>query len=170
MSLEDDVRDLVERQAIVDVINDYCYYVDLKDFDTMAEKVFAVDGTDHHGERVVEGRDAIRDWYLEEGTPNLASTVHAITNVRVERDGERARMHSIVTSWAWTKESADKGSLRPADYCLSGGYDDELTKYPEGWRVDKRVVISPTASVICVGVLPPSQAHAHALAKSLEQG
>jgi hypothetical protein len=167
MSIEDDVRALVERQAIVDVINNYCYYVDLQDFDTMVEKVFAVDGSDNHGERVVQGRKAIRDWYAEEGTPNLAATVHAITNVMVEREGDHAKMRSIVTSWAWTKESADKGSLRPADYALSGGYEDELTKYPEGWRVDRRVVISPSASVIAVGVLPPSQSHAHALAASL---
>jgi hypothetical protein len=72
MSLEDDVRDLVERQAIVDVINDYCYYVDLKDFDTMVEKVFAVDGTDHHGERPESRLDGARDHERESGARRRA--------------------------------------------------------------------------------------------------
>jgi hypothetical protein len=163
MSIEDDVRELVERQAIVDVIQKYCYYVDLQDFDTMVQEVFAADGTDHHGERVVEGRQAIRDWFVEEGTANLAATAHAITNVIVERDGEHARMRSLVTSWAWTHESADAGGLRPADYALSVGYDDQLTKYPEGWRVDRRVVTRNGESIVAVGVVPQTQTHCHVL-------
>jgi hypothetical protein len=168
MSIEDDVRDLVERQAIVDVINDYCYYVDLRDFDTMVEKVWAVDGSDAHGERVVRGRKAIRDWYQEEGTVNLAANVHAITNVMVERDGDHAKMLSTVTSWAWTKESAHKGSLRPADYATSSKYNDELSKYPEGWRIDRRVVSSNGESILAVGAIPESQSHLRARAERLD--
>jgi hypothetical protein len=164
MSIEDDVHELIERQAIVDVIQKYCYYVDQQDFDAMVEEVFAADGTDNHGERVVHGRQAIRDWFVEEGTSNLAATAHAITNVIVERDGDHARMRSLVTSWAWTRESTDAGGLRPADYALSVGYDDQLTKYPEGWRIDRRVVTSNGESIVAVGVVPQTQSHAHVLA------
>jgi hypothetical protein len=112
----------------------------------------------------VHGRQAIRDWFVEEGTSNLAATAHAITNVIVERDGDHARMRSLVTSWAWTRESTDAGGLRPADYALSVGYDDQLTKYPEGWRIDRRVVTSNGESIVAVGVVPQTQSHAHVLA------
>jgi hypothetical protein len=166
--LEDDVRELVERQAIVDVINDYCHYVDLKDFDTMVEKVWAPDGSDAHGERLVKGREAIRDWYEREGTSNLSSNVHAISNVMVQRDGERATMISLVLSWAWTKETDGAGPLRPADYATASRYNDELSKYPEGWRIDRRFVTPAAESVIAIGAVPESQRHLRARAAKLD--
>jgi hypothetical protein len=164
MAIEDDVRELVERQAIEDVLLKYCHYVDLQDFDTMVEEVFTPDGTDHHGERVVQGREAIRDWFVQEGTANLAATSHAITNVMIERDGESARMRSMVTSWAWTRESADGGAMRPADYALSVGYDDQLSKGSEGWRIHTRVLTSNGVSVVAYGLVPQTQKHMHVLA------
>jgi hypothetical protein len=163
MSLEQQVNDLVERHAIEDVILKYCYYVDMQDFDTMVQEVFSPDGSDHHGERTVSGRQAIRDWFVEEGTANLAATAHAISNVMIERDGEKAKMLSLVTSWAWTRENSDRGPMRPADYAMSVRYDDELSKRPEGWRIDRRVVISNGVSIVATGEIPRTQRHAFTL-------
>ncbi|MHB1809775.1 MAG: nuclear transport factor 2 family protein [Solirubrobacteraceae bacterium] len=163
MSLEQEVHDLVERQAIEDVILKYCYYVDLQDFDAMVQEVFSPEGTDHHGERTVKGRQAIRDWFVQEGTANLAATAHAITNVMIERDGEKAKMLSLVTSWAWTREHADRGAMRAADYAMSVRYDDELSKRPEGWRIDRRVIVSNGVSIVATGEIPRTQRHAFTL-------
>lgn len=163
MSLDEDVHELVERRAIEDVILKYCHYVDLQDFDTMVEEVFSSDGTDHHGQRTVQGRQAISDWFKHEGTANLAATAHAITNVMIERDGEKAKMLSLVTSWAWTRENEGRGNMRPADYAMSVRYDDELSKRPEGWRIDRRVVTSNGVSIVATGEIPRTQTHAFTL-------
>lgn len=164
MSLEADVRGLVDRQAILDVLHRYCYLVDIQDLDRMVEEVFASDGADDHGEGPVVGRAAIRDWFAD-NTANIAGNAHNISNVVIELDGDRATMRSTVTSWTWTRERSDSSPLRPADYVLVLNYVDELSRYPEGWRIDRRVLVSNGESVVGVGSLPETQRGIHALAK-----
>jgi hypothetical protein len=167
VSLEDDVRRLVDRQAILDVLHRYCHLVDLQDLDRMVEEVFAPDGSDDHGEGPVTGREAIRDWFAV-NTANIAGNAHNISNVMIEIDGDRATMQSTVTSWTWTRESTGAGPLRPADYVLVLNYVDELSRYPEGWRINKRVLVSNGESVVGIGSLPQTQSGIHALAKKTE--
>lgn len=168
MSLEEEVRRLVDRQAIVDVLQCYCYLVDIKQLDRMVDEVFAPDGSDDHGEGPVVGREAIRAWF-EDAVANIAAGAHNISNVLVDIDGDRATMRSNVVSWTWTMASAGKGPLRPADYVLSLSYVDELSRYPEGWRIDRRVLVPNGAdpaisSVVAIGALPGTQKGIHALA------
>jgi Flp pilus assembly protein TadG len=169
MSLEDDVRYLIDRQAVVDVLHTYCELVDAQDHDAMVEKVFAADGSDDHGEGPVAGRAAIAEWFRE-ATANIASNAHNVSNVIVEIDGDKARMRSRVTSWTWTMGSLEGGTQRPADYVVSVSYHDELTRYPEGWRIDRRVLVphgSVTGhpTVLGLGVLPQTQAGIQALSR-----
>lgn len=164
MSLDADVRALVDRQAILDVLHRYCYLVDIQDLDAMVEQVFAPDGSDDHGEGPVVGREQIRDWFVD-NTANIAGNAHNISNVMIELDGDRATMRSTVTSWTWTRESTGAGPLRPADYVLVLNYVDELSRYPEGWRIDRRVLVSNGESVVGIGSLPGTQRGIHALAK-----
>lgn len=169
MALEDDVRYLVERQAIVDVLHRYCDLVDEQDHERMAAEVFAPDGSDDHGQGPVVGREAIAAWFVE-ATANIAANAHNVSNVVVEIDGDRARMRSRVTSWTWTMETLEAGPLRPADYVVSVRYHDELTRYPEGWRIDRRVLVPHGAergrpNVLGMGVLPGTQLGIHALAR-----
>jgi hypothetical protein len=168
MSLEETVRELADKQAIVDLNHRLCHLLDSFELDRMVREVFAVDGSDDHGEGPVVGHDAILAWY-EDSTANVASVSHNICNAIVELDGDRARMRSNVITWTWMRSTADRGPLRPADYGLSLTYLDELTRYPEGWRIDSRVLVSNvskvgSASIIAVGELPPTQKGIHALA------
>ena len=64
MSLEDDVRYLIDRQAIVDVLHTYCHLVDTRQIDRMVEEVFAPDGSDDHGQGPVAGA-SIAAWFHE---------------------------------------------------------------------------------------------------------
>jgi hypothetical protein len=162
-SLEQAVRELLDRQAIVDVLHRYCHLVDVQQLDRMVEEVFAPDGSDDHGEGPVVGRRAIRDWFVD-NTANIAGNAHNISNVMIELDGDRATMRSTVTSWTWTREHSGAGALRPADYVLVLNYVDELSRYPEGWRIDRRVLVSNGESVVGIGSLPPTQRGIHALA------
>jgi hypothetical protein len=169
MSPEETVRELADKQAIVELNHRLCHLIDSFQLERMVEEAFAVDAIDDHGEGPVSGREAIRAWY-EGSTANLASVSHNICNAIVELDGDRARMRSNVIVFSWTLGNAERGPLRPADYALSLNYLDELTRYPEGWRIDSRCLTSHvskagTASVIVLGELPQTQTGIHALAQ-----
>jgi hypothetical protein len=164
MSIEDDVRDLVESKAITEVLHKYCYYLDNKEFDKMVAEIYAVEGSDDHGAGPVKGRDALYDWFQNNVSVNMAASAHTMTNILIERDGDHASARSQVTAWVWTRETSDKGNKRPADYVMSVGYSDELSKYPEGWRIDERVVMWNHESIVAAGVVPPSQSGVHVLA------
>jgi hypothetical protein len=167
VSLEDDVRYLIDRQAIEDVLHRYCYLVDRQLLDQMVNDVFSPDGSDDHGEGPVHGRQAIRDWFVT-NTANIAGNRHNISNVIIEIDGDTARMRSTVTSWTWTRANSDGNPLRPADYVLVLDYVDELSRYPEGWRIDRRVLVGNGESPVGIGFLPSTQTGINALALKTE--
>ncbi len=169
MSLEDDLRLLMDKQAIAELNYRLCHLIDSFQLDRMVNEIYAPDGSDDHGGGPVVGRDAIRAWY-EDSTANVAAIAHNIANVIVEVDGDHAVMRSNVISWTWTVANTDAGPMRPADYALSVTYEDTLTRYPEGWRINSRVLISNVsktgqAMVLAIGELPATQKGIQALAK-----
>jgi hypothetical protein len=169
MSLEDDVRRLVDRQEIVDLLHHMCFLIDSFQIDRLAEEIYARDGSDDHGGGPVVGRDAIRDWYTD-STRNVASIAHNIANLVVDLDGDTAQVRSNVISWTWTMSNNDLGPMRPADYALSVMYHDRLTRYPEGWRVNERVLVpnvskSGAVQIVALGEIPATQTGVQMLAK-----
>jgi len=163
------VRQLVERQAVVDLLHRWCYLVDSFQLRRLVEETYAEDGFDDHGGGPVVGRKAIQEWYAG-STANVAAIAHNIANVIVELDGDHATMRSNVISWTWTMANVDAGPLRPADYALSISYHDELTKYEEGWRFDEKTLVSNTARVdqahvLALGALPKTQSGPQGLAR-----
>ncbi len=169
MSLEGDVRNLVERQAIVDLLHHMCYLIDSFQIDRLVQEVYAPDGSDDHGGGPVVGREAVRAWYTD-STRNVAAIAHNIANIVVDLDGDKAKVRSNVVTLTWTMANADKGPMRNIDYALSLTYHDKLTKYPEGWRLDERVLVSNVsktgdAYLIAIGELPATQSGIQALSK-----
>lgn len=67
-------------------------------------------------------------------------------------------------------ETLDRGTQRPADYVVSVSYLDELTRCPEGWRIDRRVLqphgwATGHPVVLGLGVLPQTQLGIQALSR-----
>ena len=171
MSLEDDVRRLMDRQEIVDLNHRLCFLIDTFQLERMVQEIYSENGSDDHGGGPVVGREAIRAWY-EDSTANVAAVSHNISNILIDFHSDtRATMRSNVTTWTWTMANAHLGPLRNADYSLSLSYIDEVSKYPEdGWRIDSRLLVSNTsktgdASIIAVGTLPESQTGIQALSR-----
>ncbi len=169
MSVEAQLQELIDRQAITNVLYAYCSLVDSFQLDRLVNEVYAEDGSDDHGGGPVVGRAALRAWF-EDSTANVVAIAHNLCNIMIEVDGDHATARSSVISWTWTRPNAAAGPLRNADYALSLMYVDELTRYPEGWRIDCRVLIpnaSPTGqtSVVALGSLPETQKGIHALAR-----
>jgi hypothetical protein len=169
LSLEDDVRRLTDRQDIVDLLHNMCALIDAFEIDRLVEEVYAPDGSDDHGGGPVKGTDGLREWYLD-STRNVAAIAHNIANVVVDLDGDSASVRSNVISWTWVMSNNEAGPMRPADYALSVSYHDKLTRYPQGWRIDERVLVSNVsksgaAHIIALGKLPDSQKGVQALSK-----
>jgi SnoaL-like domain len=169
MNLEERVQELADKQAISDLINHLCHLIDTFQLERMVEDVYAEDGSDDHGGGPVVGRAAIRAWY-EDSTKNIAAIAHNIANLVVDVEGDTATARSNVIAWAWTMANADRGPMRNADYALSVVYHDKLTRYPEGWRIDERVLVANSsktgiAHVVALGELPGTQRGIHSLSE-----
>jgi hypothetical protein len=169
MTIEERVQALEDRQAITDLNHQLCHLIDSFQLQRMVDEVFAPDGSDDHGGGPVVGRDAIKAWY-EDSTANVETVAHNICNVTVELDGDHATMRSNVITHTWTMANAGGEPNRPCDYSLSLSYVDELTRYPEGWRIDSRTLIAHPSKtgeshVVAAGELPGTQKGIQALSR-----
>jgi hypothetical protein len=169
VSVEADVRWLVERQKIVDLKHRWCHFVDSFQLQRLVDETYAPDGIDDHGGGPVQGREAIRAWY-EDSTANVATVSHNISNILVEIDGDKATMRSNVVTLTWTMANANGDPQRAIDYGLSLSYEDKLTRYPEGWLFDAKVLVSNRSKdggshVVAFGSLPGTQTGIQALTR-----
>lgn len=169
MRSDPSLDELIAERAIAELLHLMCELIDSFELERLVEEVYAPEGSDDHGGGPVRGREAIRAWY-EDSTRNVAAAAHNLSNLRIEVDGDRAVARSNVIALVWTIANADRGPLREADYALSVRYVDRLSRRPEGWRVDSRV-LEPNPSktgqayVLAAGELPASQRGIHSLAK-----
>jgi SnoaL-like domain len=81
-------------------------------------------------------------------------TSHALSNFRVDIDGDLARSTTYVTAWHWLRELGSHGTERPASFVTAGLYIDRLRRDRLGWRIAERRFrrLGPSATVI--GRLP----------------
>lgn len=166
MSTGEAVRQLLDRQAVEDVLILYSHCIDTRQVDRLVDEVYAPEGVDDHGEGDVVGREALREWF-EEVLGHLAASAHNITNLSIEIDGDTATARSNLTAWVWTRAKHDGKPLRPADYVIVLAYVDTLRRRPAGWRIERRELQPNGESIIGLGELPQTQKGAHALADRL---
>lgn len=133
----DDLRVLVDRQAIVDLVHTYCRGVDSIDeaaLGTCFSDDCVVDyGPGMGGPRI--GRDVIVAGLLA-GLPNFAATHHQVSNIEIRFDGvDSARGITYVTAWHRYHDD------RP-DAILWGQYHDRFVRSSDGWRIGERVLFA----------------------------
>ncbi|HEY1854023.1 MAG TPA: nuclear transport factor 2 family protein [Solirubrobacterales bacterium] len=75
------------------------------------------------------GREALSEFVAESAYGN----VHITTDAIIEVDGDRARQRCTVLL-AWRRKDRTRVLFQ-----LTGRYDDELERLPEGWRFKRRV-------------------------------
>ena len=111
-----------DTKSITELIFRYAYLTDHKLHDRVSTEIFCQDAVLQVGSGVFTGRDSIHEYYRQ-GRNVLAAMMHHYSNVSVDLDGDRARCRSYVTTWMWCHDSANRGSVRPADfadYCERG--------------------------------------------------
>ena len=127
---------LTDRIAIEECLYRYAHLIDAMQYHRIAEEVFTEDGSiDFGGARAV-GREAIHAQCMSyQGA--LLGCSHNVTNVVIEVDGDEARAASRILAWHWFAiPGADP--LRPTDLLAVGGYEDQLRRTPQGWRIHER--------------------------------
>ena len=118
---------LEEKDAIREVLAEYCFCLDGGRFDDMAA-LFTADGTWDTAFGAATGRAAIaglaRDLRVRAGA-NRPRAVHLVTNIAIALDGERADVRSNWTTVQNSPEGPKIGS--------GGGYADQMVKEAGRW-------------------------------------
>jgi 3-phenylpropionate/cinnamic acid dioxygenase small subunit len=120
--------DLVARTRIADVLVRYCFAIDDKDWAALHE-VFTPDCVADYGDfGLFEGADAVVAWMAPVHVGLV--TQHALGNVLVTVDGDRAASRSYVT----VTLQPDGGAM----FRTGGSYRDELRRDGDRWRIARR--------------------------------
>jgi len=116
-----------EKDAIREVLAEYCFRLDGGRYDDMAA-LFTEDGTWDTAFGKATGRAAIaglaRDLRLRAGA-DRPRAVHLVTNIAISLDGERAEVRS---NWTVVQNSPDGPKIGSG-----GAYADEMAKAGGSW-------------------------------------
>lgn len=127
----DPLDQLVQRQAIIDVMHAYCRCADQNHNDEQAA-LFAEDGVADWGRGELRGRAEISA-FLAQALSKYAATSHHVSNIEIDFvDDDHATATSYVI--AWHRHVDDELE----DFTLLGRYDDEWVRTAEGWRFARR--------------------------------
>ena len=132
VKLEKQVVQLQDRESIREVIHRYCQAVDRCDLD-MLKSCYHPDAYDDHGFFAGNAHD-----FAEYVVPVLAevdSSIHAITNTRIELDGDRA---ACASQWSVVHRLAHEAGF--TDYWHNGRYLDVFEKREGEWKILHRVI------------------------------
>ena len=129
---------LEEKDAIREVLAEYCFRLDGGDYEGMAA-LFAEDGTWETAFGKGTGRPAIaqlaRDIRARAGD-NRPRAIHLVTNIAIKLDGgpepERAEVRS---NWTVVQNSPDGPKIGSG-----GGYADQMVKQDGAWRFRHRKI------------------------------
>ena len=119
-----------DRQDVAEVLVRYASGIDRRDWPLFRSCFTEGVHADYEGIAVWEGVDEITA-FMEAAHGEMGHTLHRITNVAVQVDGDRAAARSYVDLVAM--DAAGESGLTTA-----GFYDDELVRTPDGWRIATR--------------------------------
>jgi hypothetical protein len=130
--LINDVRALLDRQAIVDCLYRYCRGVDRLDR-ALLLSAYHPDAIDDHG-LVVLGPEAFADWVVELQRESRVSHRHCLTNISIELERDTAHSESYFTVFSETR-------VKP-NVITSGRYIDRLERRDGIWAIAARVCMT----------------------------
>jgi hypothetical protein len=125
-----ELRELLDKQAITEVLHRYCVAFDTKDRE-LGYSVWHPDGTaDYVGMFQGTGRDFV-DFGIGAHEMLLPRSSHQVTNLLIEVDGDAATSTAYVTA---ASQRADRRTV----HLIRGQYDDRWTRREGTWAIDHR--------------------------------
>ena len=154
------IQEMIDREAITQVLNDFARTVDELDFQAMS-RCFTEDLIWDYGPGagvVINRRDDLVAFVTEAYSPErevteesmvrvrIHKTSHHISNIRVDFEGpDAARSETYVFTW---HEMVDDD--RPG--LVWGKWRDQWTRTAEGWRIHARkMIVSATDNYFAIG-------------------
>jgi ketosteroid isomerase-like protein len=149
-----EVQELLDKQAIQDVMVQYCRGLDRMD-GALISSVYHPDAYDDHGGRTFSGADvgqSIVDWLKE---LNVKIGIHHITNQTILVNGDIAGCESYYTGFMLESHDGDQRTMQ-----MMGRYLDRLERRNGEWKISRRKVVAEMFRYLPSGD-DPSAAHWH---------
>jgi ketosteroid isomerase-like protein len=135
MDLAAAVRELVDRQAIADLIHAYCYHFDNNEPDAVAA-LFTADATVDYGPEstTIVGAEAVAQTIAVGLQKTFAATSHHVSNIQLVFDGPD-RAHGVTYLYAWHRyvDGSPDGELWAR-------YHHRFERTDAGWRIGELVL------------------------------
>jgi hypothetical protein len=133
--MDRELRELVDRRAIDDVLIRYTTALDTRQWDLL-DQVFTTDARiDYATSGGIKGNaEDLKRWFRDEAFAPFTSWQHHLTNMAVELDGDTAiGRSSVYNPLAFIGEDGASAVLH-----VGAWYDDRFARTPDGWRITER--------------------------------
>lgn len=138
MDLEQRVRQLEDRAAIIELTSTYCFLVDDECFDELVDNWFTEDATcdfrirTSDGQPMIsEGRESVRRFFKETVATMLKDMTHTTHNHRLDIDGDHASGHCYF-------ELTTRSAATSEPMVGAGRYSDRCVRVDGRWRFQQR--------------------------------
>lgn len=131
---QDQIRELVNREAIRDCLYRYCRGIDRAD-EAALRSAYWPDGTDQHGPYNGSASGFV-DWALK-GLRHAERNIHQIHNILIEFKPDGAQVESYFS--AFQRQPDVNGDMIELD--MKGRYLDWFVERAGEWRVLDRIVV-----------------------------
>jgi len=132
MSSTDTLREIIDRQAITDLIHAYCFHFDNNEPELVAS-LFTDDATVDYGPEsaTIVGSAAIAATIAVGLEQTFAATSHHVSNIQLTFEGpDHARAISYLYAWHRYVDGSPDGELW-------GRYRHGFTRTAVGWRISR---------------------------------
>ena len=128
-----DLREVVAKQKITEVLNRYCRGIDRCDLDTLLT-VFWADAEADYG----SGRQNAVDWSVAAvgALKGMHRTQHSVGNVLIHLEGERASAETYCHAYHEIDAAGGRGEM-----VVGGRYLDRLEHRDGEWRIVERIYV-----------------------------
>lgn len=129
------VRELLDKQAITELVYNYSRAVDRRDFELLAS-LYTTDGVDDHAGLYSGDAAGFVDW-LREALEGVDITTHHVHNLLLAIDGDRAEGEVYVTAYNRIPNAQNDWD----DFLQGLRYLDRYRREDGGWRFSHRTVV-----------------------------
>ena len=124
-----------QQREITACLHRYCRGIDRMDAD-LVRSAYHDDGYDDHGDYFRGGVEDYLAWVMPVLASRFSSTMHTLSNITIEVDGDTARAESYLIAY---HVSAGTGALR----VFGARYIDRFAhREGVGWRIAHRTLVS----------------------------
>ena len=131
MARDPEVQQLLDKQAITEVVLRYCRGIDRCDRE-LVRGCYWPDAIDEHGS-FTGTRDEYVAWVFDRILPRYLMTMHFVGNVLIDVEGDHARSESYGLSWHRVESDRPELNLH-----VGFRYVDDFERRDGQWRIARR--------------------------------